>query len=836
MACQLLDGHPEILPLPAQSAKQSPAADGEIPAAGVEPSLYDGAGETIVNPDLPPDQPDNAAGWAGRAFLWVALALAVVYLPMFFGRIVFFRDIAHWIFPARIFVRDSLLRGELPAWNPLQGLGFAAFSNPLYGVFYPPNWLFLLVGRDWVGAMITWQDFAHLLWGSAGVFWLARRMRATSVSAIIAALAWALSGYLTSQWTAGLRLHAAAWIPWAAVGQLALLDSLRAGGSRWMMGVVKAALPTAFALLMGELFLAMMGVGFALALLAAVQILERRADSALPGFSRRWAAAVSLALLLAGGVGAVVLVPARVHMAQGDRAAPLSRAEAEMHSLHPLRFIEFAAPGSMGDAYGEYPAGRWVGEARADGLPLSYSVYMGASVLALALAAFRRKRPMVLVLAGLSGFALLVALGKHLPVHAVLRRVVFSLSFMRSPEKYTILAVLGLALLAGQGSRRILSGPNQPWRRTAILLALMVAFGIASPFIFPFPWSGYMVHGLRHGAVAVLAVLGVQVLAARGSRLAPVLLVLTVALDLAAACWPLQGFVPRALAADQPAAAQTVLADSSGRAEPPRLFRSETVTSTVMKWTEASNQAQGESRLLQTLVSNTANAWGIAMVPGYDAAIPSRLESAWAAGQADRLAALRLLGVDYAMLPVRDSRAPSDQRTGLQPLVDPLPGARLYRVSGSLPRVFLAAHAEIVPDSIALARLFEPALVAGESVWLASDANARELPAPAGRGGNCRLDSFSNLRLEAQCAGGQPGLAVFNEQYDQGWSATVDGRPALVLRANLNMRAIALAPGAHHIIMQYSPPGLRAGAAVTLVSLLALVGLALAHGRRRRSA
>jgi hypothetical protein len=172
----------------------------------------------------------------------------------------------------------------------------------------------------------------------------------------------------------------------------------------------------------------------------------------------------------------------------------------------------------------------------------------------------------------------------------------------------------------------------------------------------------------------------------------------------------------------------------------------------------------------------------------------------------------------------------------LQPLVDPLPGARLYRVSGSLPRVFLAAHAEIVPDSIALARLFEPAVVAGESVWLASDANARELPAPAGRGGNCRLDSFSNLRLEAQCAGGQPGLAVFNEQYDQGWSATVDGRPALVLRANLNMRAIALAPGAHHIIMQYSPPGLRAGAAVTLVSLLALVGLALAHGRRRRSA
>jgi hypothetical protein len=786
-----------------------------------------------VDQDQPSGRTDETAGSAGRAFLWVGLALAVVYLPIFFGRIVFFRDIAHWNFPARVLVRDSLLRGELPAWNPYQGLGFSVLSNPLYGVFYPPNWLFLLVGRDWIGAMLTWQDFAHLLWGSAGVFWLARRLRATPVSACIAALAWALSGYVTSQWTAGLRLHAAAWIPWAAVGHLALLDGLRAGGRRWRLGVVKAALPTAFALLMGEPFLAIMGVGFAWALLVTAQVLERRSVPALPRFSRRWAGAIALALLLAVGAGSAAVVPAGALMSANDRSTPFSRAEAEVYSLHPLRLIEFAAPGSMGDAYGEYPAAHWVGEASADGLPLAYSVYMGASVLALALAAFRRGRTLVFVLAGLSGFALLIALGKHLPVHAVFRRIVFPLSFMRSPEKYTILAVLGLALMAGEGGRRILSGQVQPWRRTAILLGLIVGLGIASPFVFPFPWSGYMVHGLRHGALAVLAVLGIQLLAARGSRLAPAALVTTVALDLAVACWPLQDFVPRALAVAEPRAAQIILADHAGHAEPPRLFRSEAVTSTVMAWTQASNHAQGEARLLQTLVNNTANPWGIAMVPGYDAATPSRLMSAWAAGQADRRTALRLLGVDYAMLPVRDPREPSDKRAGLQPLFDPLPGARLYRVSDSLPRVFLAAHAEVLPDDIALYRLYEPAVVAGESVWLAPDANAESLLAPPSRAGNCRLDSFGNLRLEAHCSGGQPGLAVFNEQYEQGWSAQVDGRPAPVLRANLNMRALRLAPGAHHIVMQYRPPGLRGSAVLTLLSVLALLGLAFAHRRRQ---
>jgi Bacterial membrane protein YfhO len=807
----------------------------EIPATTVEPPLYDGAGENTVNADPSSDRPDKASGSAGRALLWVALALAVVYVPIFFGRIVFFRDIAHWIFPARVFVRDSLLRAELPAWNPLQGLGFSALSNPLYGVFYPPNWLFLLVGRDWVGAMLTWQDFAHLLWGGAGVFWLARRMDASLTTASVAALVWALSGYTTAQWTSGVLLLADAWVPWAAVGQIALYDSLRAGNRRWMMGVVKATLPTAFALLLGEIFLAVIGVCFGLAMAIVIEVSERRARPGRLVSSRGWLASVALALVLAAGVGAVVVQPARAAMASTARAAPLSKAEAEMCSLHPLRLIEFVAPGSMGDAYGEYPAARWIGEPHLDGLPLSYSMYMGASVIALVLAAFRRRQRLAVALGAIAGAALLIAMGRHLPVHGVFRYLVFPLAYMRFPEKYMVVLVAGLALLAGLGAARILSPAAQPWRRTAILLGLMVGFGIVSPFIFPFPWSGYMVHGLRHGAVAVLAVLGVQVLAARGSRLAPALLVATVAFDLAAACLPLQGFAPRALAADKPPPAQMVLADHAGHAEPPRVFRSEAVTSTMMAWTQASSHAQGEARLLQTLVTNTANAWGIAMVPGYDAAIPSRLVGAWTAGQAVRLAALRLFGVDYAMLSVRDPRAPIVERAGLQPLSDPLPGARLYRVMDSLPRVFLAGHAEVLPDPIALPRLFEPAVVSGESVWLAPDANARALLAPSGRAGNCQLNGFGNRRLQAHCDVERAALAVFNEQYDQGWSATVDGRPTPVLRANLNMRAIAVEPGSHSIVLEYSPAGLRAGVAVTLLSALALLALALVRrpGQRR---
>jgi len=161
---------------------------------------------------------------------------------------------------------------------------------------------------------------------------LARRLVGSPVAACVAGLAWALAGYNTSQWTAGLRMDAGAWVPWVAVGHLALLDSLRPGGRGWRMGVVKAALPTAFGLLIGEVFVAMMGVGFALATTVAVAVLERRRDPGRAPFRARGLGLFVLAPALAAGVGAITLLPANALKGSTERAAALSQADAERQS------------------------------------------------------------------------------------------------------------------------------------------------------------------------------------------------------------------------------------------------------------------------------------------------------------------------------------------------------------------------------------------------------------------------------------------------------------------------------------------------------------------------
>ena len=771
----------------------------------------------------------TARAW--RLLLLTVAILCLVYFPIFLGRIVFGSDVAHWMFPARWFVRDSLLRGEIPGWNPSQGIGFPIFANPLYGVFYPPNWLTLVVPADWVASLLTWLDFFHLVWGGVGMFFLARRLKGSPVAACVAALAWSLAGYNTSQWTAGLRMVAGAWIPWAAVGHLALLDSLRVGRRRWLLGVVKAALPTMFGLLVGEIFVAMMGVGFALATTIAVAFLERhepdgtgRPQVAPTRVQRRWLAVFVLAPALAAGAAAITLVPANALRGSSERAARFSRADAEGCSLHPARLVEFVAPDSMGNSEGFQPAAQWIGEPGLEHLPLSHSLYMGASVMALALASFGRRRPLASVLGVLGGGALALALGKYLPVHALFRLVVFPFAYMRFPEKYTILLVGWLALLAALGATRVLKAERQPWRRVAVLLGLLLVLAATARFFFPGHWAAQVTRGALAGGLAVAGVLTVQFLALRRSRLAPILLIAIVGLDLAAATWPLQNFAPRGLAAVSASATRVVLADSSGRGEPPRLYRA----NSVLQGAPAPPPELGELWLLQTFITNTANIWGIATLPGYDAAIPAALDSIWKSGLGQGQSVLRLLGARYVLLPVDDPR--DSQRSGIEPLLDPLPGTRLYRVPGTLPRVFLVGQAQVADDAVALRRILDPAVIAGRTAWLAPESGVKSLVGPADSpAGTCVLDSYSNNRLQAICQVQRPGLAVFVEQYDKGWHATVDGQPVPILRANLIMRAVALQPGEHRVAMEFTTPGLRLGALLTLLSLTILMVLGAAN-------
>jgi hypothetical protein len=83
------------------------------------------------------------------------------------------------------------------------------------------------------------------------------------------------------------------------------------------------------------------------------------------------------------------------------------------------------------------------------------------------------------------------------------------------------------------------------------------------------------------------------------------------------------------------------------------------------------------------------------------------------------------------------------------------------------------------------------------------------------------------LKYESQSAA--DGLAVFSEiYYPKGWKASIDGKPAEILRADYVLRALALPAGKHTIEFRFQPDAYFVGNKVTLAAswilLLTLLG------------
>ncbi len=78
---------------------------------------------------------------------------------------------------------------------------------------------------------------------------------------------------------------------------------------------------------------------------------------------------------------------------------------------------------------------------------------------------------------------------------------------------------------------------------------------------------------------------------------------------------------------------------------------------------------------------------------------------------------------------------------------------------------------------------------------------------------------------------GADGLLVVSEIWDGGWRATVDGKPASLIRADGVLLGVPLSAGVHTVQLRYQPRAFRWGMWLSLAGLLAVLGL-IAWGSR----
>lgn len=149
------------------------------------------------------------------------------------------------------------------------------------------------------------------------------------------------------------------------------------------------------------------------------------------------------------------------------------------------------------------------------------------------------------------------------------------------------------------------------------------------------------------------------------------------------------------------------------------------------------------------------------------------------------------------------------------------------------------------PENQALATLLDPRFDATRVAIIDSSATdvqippMQTLPEPSGIRATvtASTDGAYDIALDKPATAGS--ALVVSENYFPGWNATVDGKPAPVVRANYNLIGVPLPAGAKTVQLRFRDAAYEKGKVLTLVALAAAVivlvgGIALA--RRRTTA
>jgi hypothetical protein len=784
---------------------------------------------------------------------WVALLLAPLLVP---GRILANRDILLFHLPLRVCLRTLAARGALPVWNPWLNGGQPLLSNPSYAAFYPPTWLTLPLPPAYA---LTVVALLHGAIAFAGAWRLVRHLGAGRGAAALAAVGYTGCGALLSLLNSYTLFCSMAWFPWVLVfGDAALRRSAGPAGA-WLRPALFAAMALALQLLNGEPSTVMVS-GLGLLALAVAALVEEPATAA----RRLWR--VLVPPLAAAALAAVQLLPTAGRLAVTSRSGGLSQAEATKWSAPPERLVELALPRFFGDPTRQ-AQGLFFGHGVDDmDYPYVVSIYPGLLISLLAAAALAlwpvpRRAAWIACAAG----GAFLALGRHNPLYEPLRHLLPPLAVQRYPERFGILAIAPLAIVAALGwqhlldRRRAAHGTAAADLPLALALTVLAFAGALTAMLYAAPALGVVFlrdHGLagagvkalanalvflRHegwAAIATAAAVATLLGLCRWRRPPPALLsalaVALVGLDL----WHYGHSLVRTVPAAEIAAAPPWLAEL---VSPPgaRLFVETTSEEREILLAGGDvDQALARASLAR-LTPYSAALWQVPYAANYDydrmlthwGDVTLRVLHAELSQKPDM--AIRLLGawgVAGMLLRASTAAGQPEEAAASQPTVVGAAAVvvprRAVRNPFTLPIYRFVPRVSFHPtygSALYLARAQGYGLARHEHcVRAAAPPATASYPTPpqvlAFEPGAGRLA----LRYRAP----QGGFFVAAMTFDDGWQATVDGARHTVYATAAGQLGVELPPGEHRMVLAYRDRLLAAGATISLLAIASWLGLA----------
>jgi hypothetical protein len=421
--------------------------------------------------------------WVDRTapVAWAALTLSFFWKIALTNRILVGLDIFAYFYPYRDYISEALLAGRLPLWNPFLFMGAPLLANSQAAVLYPLHWPLLWLSTP---KQLAWSIVLHIWLAGVGTYFFGRRALALRPwAAFVAAIIFALGGFLGAQVEHVNQLNASAWLPWLFL----CLTSVRKWDRwRWPALLCGGAI-IGLMLLAGHTqaaYIVLFGAGIYTLLGGLEEFRTSRSTHSLRGVAT-FAAMCIIGLALAAGQLLPTLELSRLSV----RSSGMPYNEAASFSLKPgLLFKAFLPPLFWEPPFSEYIA------------------YIGIVGLVLAgigaIVTLKRKGVgwQALALAILGVF---LAFGAYNPIYYVLYKLIPGFALFRAPARWLLLYAFGAALLAGIGleavaKRRIL-------RVTVILLLLIELFVAGRQLAYNNPTTPIAFDSMRTSPAHLLA-------------------------------------------------------------------------------------------------------------------------------------------------------------------------------------------------------------------------------------------------------------------------------------------------------------------------------------------
>jgi hypothetical protein len=512
-------------------------------------------------------------------------------------------------------------------------------------------------------------------------------------------------------------------------------------------------------------------------------------------------------------------------------------------SLPPQRLVEIVLPRFFGEPTRAAEGLFFGGEINDGRYPFVESLYPGLLLAVLGAAALLRgriPRRAAWVLALGAGFFL--ALGRHNPLYAGVRRAVPLLAIQRYPEKFAILAILALVLAGALGWQHLLDERRAGRHEAANLplaLALMVLAAaatlaalllwepqIASPLLAaasaPFPAQRAAALPYLRGeswaavatAAAVAALLGLC-RRRRPQRWLSLLAILLLAADLWHYGHRLVRTVPAAVYQVPPPLAASLLPARDRVFAPPQ-------AGPDLSPAKVLNQTSRAGIYVARLIPYSGLLWRIPyafdvdfdlMLTHWARAADEILEHEWP--QPER--SFRFLGVWNVRTVLLARRIASQPPAGADPV---LLGLSRLENPHVLPRFRFVPRVTFHPSltaAITAARMAD---------WTAGrEEHAVQPGLPPRTLAYTRpphlLDSADEgRRVRLHYRADEGGFFVAATTFDEGWGGRIDGAPVAVYPTAACQLGVELPPGEHRLVLEYRDPFVPVGAAVSLFALL----------------